>query len=149
MTNVKGRSFVYDQYAHEINSTYWSFGNAVGTFGTNSATFTATARYGSFRLSYTYRNINLIANHKYLISALIKTTTATTSVRLTLNWNGGSGERIPAWCRIFRGKDCAGRGRVNPPLKQVVLRPRLQKTQAVFRTSTPNREYPTRLQFFS
>lgn len=87
-----GNTVVVNQYAKELNNTYWGFVNASGNISDKVSTFTATTQFGMCAIKSDYRSVRLVANHKYLISANIKTTTTTTSIRFTLFWNNLVGE---------------------------------------------------------
>ena len=90
--NVKGNSYVYNQWAKELNSTYWQLAGSTGSITNEVATFTATSRFGGVRFKNDYRDIKLIANHNLLFACQIKLTTATSNVKLALNWDNGFGE---------------------------------------------------------
>ena len=74
-----GNTLVANQLAKEINSTNWNSTNSTAVFSDGIATFTATAQNGSVSSL-----VDLIQNHKYLVLATIKNTTASENTYLRL-----------------------------------------------------------------
>ena len=95
----RGNTACVNNYLRELNSTYWDFYNSNGSFSNGIATFTASSQGG-----YLYRksSLNYINNHKYLCFVYVKTTSATTDIRLTfLNSPRKSTVSTTAWQMVY------------------------------------------------
>ena len=79
---IVGKPRGWNQLAKAMNSTNWQFTNATGSFSDGVATFTATATRGNIGMNSNDRTLPNVANKNVLISVMVKTTTATTSVNL-------------------------------------------------------------------
>ena len=80
LRSKNGNTVCVNQYAHDLNVYNWTTYNGNATFDNGIATFTATAKNGSIRDTA----INTIQNHKYLMFANIKLTTANSECYLAL-----------------------------------------------------------------
>lgn len=82
VVDIVGKSRPWNNLAKELNSTNWQFNNATGSFSDGVATFTVIATRGNIGMNSNDRTLPNVANKNVLISVMVKTTTATTSVRL-------------------------------------------------------------------
>jgi len=82
---IVGGTVAWNQYARELNSTYWRTENSTATYDNGIVTFTASARYGSvLPLENAYRP-SIILGHKYLFAGMFKTAVADADVAYGLN----------------------------------------------------------------
>ena len=77
VNKVGGMSYKFNQLAKELNSINWNTYGGTTTYSDGVCTLTASVQNGQI-----YQSIPMINGHKYYISALIKTTSATTKIQL-------------------------------------------------------------------
>lgn len=78
LSKLGGLTKKYNQLAKSMTSANWGFQDATGTFSDEVCAFTSSAKNGQI-----YQQIQVYANHKYLLLAEIKLTTGTQDVKLT------------------------------------------------------------------
>lgn len=81
LKKVIGASVAWNQLVPELSATYFNFFRSTGTFSNGVATFTCDNTNGSLYQTGVQR-IAVVSNHKFLVTGDIKTTSATTSIRL-------------------------------------------------------------------
>ena len=77
----RGNTLPVAQLAKELNDTNWASSSANATWNSGEVSFVASTKYGRVQ------QITAIQNHKYLLKAEIKLTSATTDVKLAFLHN--------------------------------------------------------------
>ena len=80
----QGNTVVVNQFAGPVNSSYWVFGSATGSFDNGVVSFIANAQYGAVMTG-----VPAINGHRYFIACNIKTTGGQ-DVSLKLYWLSNS-----------------------------------------------------------